>query len=488
MNKFVPIVVVAILLVAVALLLLPQSLPQSSVAQSSNLVALQITDPAQVPVGTQSLVIAYSSLAVHLSNASGSSGWVSSNSTGSVNLLAVLNLTQTIGTVSVPANASIDMVRFAVSSANITVNGTTYNVTVPSGTLTAHVTGRTSVSGGASVLLDLSPVVASIVTNTTTVFVLVPSLRAVVVGGGSNSATLHVGARARLSENETAELEQTRPNVSITAASLSVSPGNVTNFSITLKDNSNESVVVKHVGFKGNLSVQFNSSALAARANAFIANMTKRITNSTFCTIANITQHIGTGANQSSEHIIANITQHIGAIANQSLEHTIANITQHIGAGANLSSEQKDAIESLLEHSSFGSHIPNFSVNVGEGEGVRINSSICTPSGLANFTSRLQHIVLNSSEEIEHEQSERHIMIFSVESNGTLTVPLGTDDFENSSASYTLQPGQSATLSFSGVITFGHGMFMVVPKSGSAYEVGAQIEEFGIVFKNITAT
>jgi uncharacterized cupredoxin-like copper-binding protein len=465
MNKFVPIVILAILLVAVALLLLPQS----GVAQSGNLVALQITDPAQVPAGTQSLVIAYSSLAVHLSNASGSSGWVSSNSTGSVNLLAVLNLTQTIGTVSVPANASIDMVRFTVSSANITVNGTTYNVTVPSGMLTAHVTGRTSVSGGASVLLDLSPVVASIVTNTTTVFVLVPSLRAVVVGGGSNSATLHVGARARLSENETAELEQTRPNVSITAASLSVSPGNVTNFSITLKDNSNESVVVKHVGFKGNLSVQFNSSALAARANAFIANMTKRITNSTFCTIANITQHIGAGANQSSEHMVANITQ-------------------HIGAGANLSSEQKDAIESLLEHSSFGSHIPNFSVNVGEGEGVRINSSICTPSGLANFTSRLQHIVLNSSEEIEHEQSERQIMIFSVESNGTLTVPLGTDDFENSSASYTLQPGQSATLSFSGVITFGHGMFMVVPKSGSAYEVGAQIEEFGIVFKNITAT
>jgi hypothetical protein len=469
MNKFVPIVIVAILLVAVALLLLPQSLPQSSVAQSGNLVALQITDPAQVPAGTQSLVIAYSSLAVHLSNASGSSGWVSSNSTGSVNLLAVLNLTQTIGTVSVPANASIDMVRFAVSSANITVNGTTYNVTVPSGMLTAHVTGRTSVSGGASVLLDLSPVVASIVTNTTTVFVLVPSVRAVVVGGGSNSATLHVGARARLSENETAELEQTRPNVSITAASLSVSPGNVTSFSITLRDNSNESVVVKHVGFKGNLSVQFNSSALAARANAFIANMTKRITNSTFCTIANITQHIGAGANQSSEHIIANITQHTGAVAN-------------------LSSEQKDAIESLLEHSSFGSHIPNFSINVGEGEGVRINSSICTPSGLANFTSRLQHIVLNSSTEIEHEQSGRQIMIFSVESNGTLTVPLGTDDFENSSASYTLQPGQSATLTFSGVIAFGHGMFMVVPKSGSAYEVGAQIEEFGIVFKNITAT
>jgi hypothetical protein len=469
MNKFVPIVILAILLVAVALLLLPQSLPQSSAAQSSNLVALQITDPAQVPVGTQSLVIAYSSLAVHLSNASGSSGWVSSNSTGSVNLLAVLNLTQTIGTVSVPANASIDMVRFAVSSANITVNGTTYNVTVPSGMLTAHVTGRTSVSGGASVLLDLSPVVASIVTNTTTVFVLVPSVRAVVVGGGSNSATLHVGARARLSENETAELEQTRPNVSITAASLSVSPGNVTSFSITLRDNSNESVVVKHVGFKGNLSVQFNSSALAARANAFIANMTKRITNSTFCTIANITQHIGAGANQSSEHIIANITQHTGAVAN-------------------LSSEQKDAIESLLEHSSFGSHIPNFSINVGEGEGVRINSSICTPSGLANFTSRLQHIVLNSSTEIEHEQSGRQIMIFSVESNGTLTVPLGTDDFENSSASYTLQPGQSATLTFSGVIAFGHGMFMVVPKSGSAYEVGAQMEESGIVFKNITAT
>ncbi|MDE1855141.1 MAG: DUF4382 domain-containing protein [Candidatus Micrarchaeota archaeon] len=445
MNKAVPIIVVLALAVIAAFVIL---LPSSSAGGNSGMVALQITDPAQVPAGTSALVIAYSSLAVQLSNAGSESGWVSANGSGSINLLAVLNLSQTIGTVSVPANASIEMVRFNVTSASITVNGTTHNVTVPSGSVTAHIIGRTTLNRNASVLVDLSPVVASIITNTSTVFVLVPSVRAVVVGGGSNSATLHVGARADLTENDSTELEMARANVSVTSASLSTSPGNVTNFSITLRDNSNTSVVIKHVGFKGNLSIQYNSSALVAMANAFIANMTRRISNSTFCTLLN------------------------------------GNASSH----ANLSSSQMDNIMMELQDSSFGSQIPNFGISVGEGETVRINASICTPAGLANFTSRLQQFVLNHSTEIQAEQQQRQIMIFSVQSNGTLSVPLGTEDFENSSQSYTLQPGKSATLSFSGVISFGHGMFKITPVAGSVYEVGAQIEETGIVFTNVTAT
>ena len=445
MNKLVPIGIVVILLIAVVILILP---PSSS-AKQSGLVALQITDPAQVPAGASALVIAYSSLAVQLSNAGNESGWVSASGSGSINLLAVLNLSQTIGTVSVPANASIEMVRFNVTSASITINGTIHNVTVPSGAVTAHIIGRTTLNSNSSVLVDLSPVVASIITNTSTVFVLVPSVRAVVIGGGSNQATLHVGARASLTENDTIELERTRPNVSITAASLSVSSGNVTHFSITLRDSSNSSVVIKHVGFKGNLNVQYNSSALVARADAFIANMTERVGNSSFC--------------------------------------TMVNASQNGSARENLSSDQMDRIESLLHNSSFGSQIPDFEVSVGAGEDVRINSSICTPGGLANFTSRVQHLVLNRSSEIESEQSSRQIMVFSLQSNGTLSVPLGTDGFENSSSSYTLQAGQSATLSFDGTISFARGMFKVAPMSGSNYEVGAQIQDVGIVFANVTA-
>ena len=456
MNKLVPIGIVAILLIAGAILIFS---PSSS-ANQRGLLALQITDPAQVPSGTSALVITYSSLAVQLSNAGNESGWVSASGSGSINLLAVLNLSQTIGTVAVPANASIEMVRFNVTSASITVNGTTHNVTVPSGAVTAHIVGRTTLNSNASVLVDLSPVVASIITNTSTVFVLVPSVRAVVVGGGSNSTTLRVGARAGLTENQTIELERARPNVSITSATLSVSSGNVTHFSVTLKDNSNTSVVVKHVGFNGNLSVAYNSSALFERADAFISNMTRRISNSTFCAAANLTQHGGTGENVSGDGRF----------------------------GANLSANQRDAIESLLEHSSLGSQIPNFQINVGEEEAVSINASVCTPAGLANFTTRLQQIALNRSTEIESEQASRQIMIFSVQSNGTLSVPLGTEDFESSGQSYTLQAGQSATLSFNGTMSFGHGMFKITPRAGSSYEVGAQIEETGIVFTNVTAT
>ncbi len=444
MNKLAPVVVLIAILIVAIFLLLP-----SSSATKSNLVALQLTDPAQVPAGTSALIINYSSLEAHLSNAGNESGWVSASGSGSINLLAVLNLSQTMGTITVPANASIGMVRFNVTSATITVNGTTHNVTVPSGAVTAHINGRTALNGNASVLVDLSPVVASIITNTSTVFVLVPSVRAVVVGNGSSKAALHVGARASLTKNEAADLEETRPNISITSASLSVASGNVTHFSITLKDNSNTSVAVKQVGFKGNLSVRYNSSALVARAYAFTTNMTRHISNSTFCAVANTSQN---GSDRT-----------------------------------NLSSEQRDRIETLLRNSSFGSQIPDFEVSVGAGETVQVNSSVCTSAGLANFTSRLQQFVLNRSTEIQAEQSDRKLVIFSVQSNGALSVPLGTEDFENASQSYTLQSGQSATLSFNGTISFGHGMFAISPKLGSQYQVGAQVEGVGIVFTNVTS-
>ncbi len=446
MNKLVPIAIVLVLVAAAVILILPPSASGST----GGLVALQLTDPAQVPAGASALVVSYSSLQVHLSNAGNESGWVSAAGSGSVDLLGVINLSQTIGTVSISANATIDMVRFNVTSATITVNGTTHNVTVPSGAITAHVQGATSLGGNASILVELSPVVASIITNTSTIFVLAPSVRAVVVGGGSNSATLHVGAKASLTENDSAELERSRPNVSITSASLSVSSANVTHFSITLKDNSNASVAIKHVGLKGNIGVQYNSSKLVASADAFVANMTSRISNSSFCTAAN--------ASQGGE------------------------------AGAGISSEQQDRIESLLRNSSLGSQVPDFELNIGAGETVSINSSICTPAGLANFTSHLQQFVLNRSMEVQAEQSDRQIMSFSVQSNGTLSVPLGTEDFENSSQSYTLQPGQSVTLSFNGAVSFGRGMFSVSPVVGSQYEVGAQTENAGIVFTNVTAT
>ncbi len=417
-------------------------------APSGNSVAIQLTDPPQVPSGTQSLVIGYSSLAVHLSNAGNDSGWLSSSGTGSVDLLSVVNLTQTMGTVSVPKDARIDQARFNVDSATIKINGTAYNVTVPSGKVTAHIMSKNALNGSSSVLLELSPTVASIVTNTSTVYVLVPSLRAVIVGGGSNATTLRVGAKVRLTSNHTEALKRARANVSITAASLSVSAGNVTRFSITLKDNSNSSVVVKHVGFVGNVSARYNASMIQSKITANIANLTSKIKSSPFCN--------GNATAIGGYRVTANVT-----------------------------AEQNAAYAKYIqERATAGS---NFNVSFG-GATLRINNSICTSAGAAALTSRMQGIALNYSSRLKVAPSRRQPMIFSVSSSGQLSVPLGTADFTNSSSSYTLQAGQSATFSFTGIISFDHGAYRLAPIPGSNYMVGADVEGSGLLYKNVTAT
>jgi len=75
-----------------------------------------------------------------------------------------------------------------------------------------HVSNAHRVNGTASALIDITPVVASIYTNNSVIFVLVPSLRAVVVPG---SASATVGAKLAINDTERHELESVKPNITI---------------------------------------------------------------------------------------------------------------------------------------------------------------------------------------------------------------------------------------------------------------------------------
>lgn len=209
-------------------------------------VGFLITDPPHVPAGTQALNVTYSSLQAYVvvPNNSSASGWINGTGSGVLDLMTLINATQTIGAANIPANAVISEVRFAITSAAITINGTTYNAIVPSGNLTATVTGRAA--SNTSILLDLSPTVVSIFTNDSAAFVLVPSVKAVLVG---NESLKPIGEKSSLDQNENNHLSTT-PGISITNAVLSVS-GNTTTLSVTVKNNANQSVVIKHVTLFG---------------------------------------------------------------------------------------------------------------------------------------------------------------------------------------------------------------------------------------------
>ena len=167
--------------------------------QATTILTIQLTDPPSVPNGTQALLVSYSSLQVRMR---GSSGWITDNTTGIVNLMSLANVSEVVGKLKVPMNASVGTIRFNITSARILVNGMTYNVDVPNHQLSANVIG-VGAAGNMSVLMDMRTKIASTANAT---YMLVTSLKAVAVN--NIDANEQVGSTNQLNVSVENELNQ----------------------------------------------------------------------------------------------------------------------------------------------------------------------------------------------------------------------------------------------------------------------------------------
>ncbi len=167
--------------------------------QATTILTIQLTDPPSVPNGTQALLVSYSSLQIRMR---GSSGWITDNTTGIVNLMSLANVSEVVGKLKVPMNASVGTIRFNITSARILVNGMTYNVDVPNHQLSTNVIG-VGAAGNMSVLMDMRTKIASTANAT---YMLVTSLKAVAVN--NIDANEQVGSTNQLNVSVENELNQ----------------------------------------------------------------------------------------------------------------------------------------------------------------------------------------------------------------------------------------------------------------------------------------
>ncbi|MHB1908696.1 MAG: hypothetical protein ACYCQJ_07465 [Nitrososphaerales archaeon] len=235
----------------------------SSLSNAGSIPLLvQLTDPPNVPTGTQSLNLTYNNLDLHVLKDGAVVGWVKTGSSGTVNLQSLVNVSKTIGIARIPNGSSVDQIRFDIVSVSINVNGTVYNVSTPSNTLIAPIAGGNKLENLSSTLLELSPTVTETSAGNATVpptFVLVPSATAVILSHPKTDQAT-VGAEAPLTSDDRAELEGAKGNVSIEAASLSVS-GNRTMFSLTIKNTGNMSVALQAVTVHGRFNVSSTTAS-----------------------------------------------------------------------------------------------------------------------------------------------------------------------------------------------------------------------------------
>ena len=455
------IVIIVIIIAAVAIIGLqsashvsPSTSPTTSTTAVSHTTTVSsgvqaspviLTDPAIVPQGTTSLVINYSSIRVQLSGSS--SGWVNAAGSGSINLLSLVNSSKVIGSANIPVNSTVDMVSFNVTSAEITINGTTSSVTVPNRNVTAHITGASKLNATSGFLMDLSPTIATIYTSNSTIFVMVPSVRAIVIGGKNVSSHASIGSSAKLNASVKARLDAIKPNISIVSSSI-ISVGNRTQISVTVKDNSNSSVMLRHMLVFGNYSVVitplsgFNTTVMVGADG-----------------------HIN--QNGSSRFNISDIEA--GNFANARAELTDSvNLPTSVVIGGNVSG--------------------NLSVNTGRNS-ITSNGSIKSSSA-SNASS-------NAS---EHDSAEfglvkegigvQHMRVFNflLSSNGTMFLPSGANDFADSGFGYNLSAGATHTFTFNGTLSFGEGHIVITPQNGTAYRIVVGGEESASASMSATAT
>lgn len=175
-----------------------------------------LTDPPTVPAGTNALVMSYSNVMVH-STGTGTtaSGWISASGSGNANLTAMNSSAkgQVLASARTTTNSSINAVSYTITSAKITVNGTTYNVMLPpNSTVAANVTGTTTVNSTSAVAINTSPVITSSknTTTNTVVYAWVGGTTKAFVYSNSTftaQANANVGGSISLNASLVADLE-----------------------------------------------------------------------------------------------------------------------------------------------------------------------------------------------------------------------------------------------------------------------------------------
>ncbi len=203
----------------------------STGAATSYFVPISLTDPPHVPYGTQSLYINYSSLSLRVVNGSGSE-WVRTNSSGRLDLLGLINVSQVIGGVNLYKDSEVDAVAFDINSANITVDGMTYNVTVLGRNVVKELDNPVRINASSGVLIDFSPVVDAFYTPNSTEFTLSPSVKTLIANTGGQRFVA-VGMRFPIAPTMINAFWNNTGTLGVKGANFGLT-SNVTTFNVTL--------------------------------------------------------------------------------------------------------------------------------------------------------------------------------------------------------------------------------------------------------------
>lgn len=237
----------------------PSSVPTSStsLAGPQSLLVVQLTDPPQVPLETESLNMTYSSLTLVVGEPSGN-GTVNptdvsvpaSGGSATLDLLKLQNVSQTVASASLPNGSVIYSVTFTVSAMAIDVNGTVSSLALATGgdTFSVTISQPSSLQGENVALLQLNPIVV----GTPSGYQLIPSSVGV-IKHSQGQGQEQVGSQQQLTQQDNGDLKGARGSLSADLVLLSVS-GNTTSMTVQVRNTGGAPVTLNAIGLHGNFT------------------------------------------------------------------------------------------------------------------------------------------------------------------------------------------------------------------------------------------
>ena len=264
-----------------------------SAAGPQSLLVVQLTDPPQVPQGTESLNLTYTSLSLLVGEPSGSGkvNTVSVSSTpaggsATLDLLRLQNVSQTVAAANLPNDSIVYSVTFTVSGIAIDVDGVVSQVTLAVGgnSFSVTISQPPPLRGENVALLQLNPIVV----GTPNGYQLIPSAVGV-IKSSQGQGQEQVGYQHQLNNGDNNYLHNARGNLTANLVALSVS-GTTTTVTVQVNNTGSIDVMVGAIGLHGNFSVS-GSTCSSTTSSTTTSTSTKSSTTTTSTTTQRSSTH-----------------------------------------------------------------------------------------------------------------------------------------------------------------------------------------------------
>ncbi|MDG6904247.1 MAG: DUF4382 domain-containing protein [Nitrososphaerota archaeon] len=212
----------------------------SQTSSGSGTLAVLLTDPPTIPNGTTHVYVTYDGLAVHVSGAANNSGWHVLSAQGSIDLMSIINVSQTIAAANIQSGR-FDALAFNITSAVVTFIGKNYSayLVYQEHKLIVPVVGGITITNAetSAAIIDLTPTVLLLGDPSSPAFAFIPAARGYTIPAQSvpQAKLQHVGQNQSI--NNQTWYQNNRPRFEITGVvlepnSLSITVANTGNISL----------------------------------------------------------------------------------------------------------------------------------------------------------------------------------------------------------------------------------------------------------------